>query len=239
MPSKVLKNFFKSVFPDRRPGPSDFSVTDTNLEWTKEAVVALAREFRTRSLFAESWPEAFNAAKKNGWLDVVHEAIGYVDPRFQYSDDDLLSVAERYKSQREFIEKERQAYNCLVRRRLLDRACEHMEKSAGISDNNAIYIWRVVGQYFNGKPVYKLGITSARLGMLRITTASKRNEMLAELILLAEVDCSARELELVLHSLGENPHLTVTDGGTEFRALSDPELQEAVNLVHQYTVPIH
>ena len=141
------------------------------VNWNKEAVILLAKEFQSRADFATNWPEAFRSAKENGWLDDVHEAIGYSDPRFQYSDEEILSVASKYHSQREFIEKERQTYNLAVRRGLLDRACAKMDKTPGASDNNAVYIWKVVGEYFEGNAVYKIGITSARLGMQRVNAS--------------------------------------------------------------------
>ena len=100
-----------------------------------------------------------------------------------------------------------------------------------LSDNDAIYIWRAVGEYFNGNPVYKIGVTSARLETKRIKQCAAAAGFEFDLICCEPVQGKASELEKKLHILGENPGYTGIDGATEFRALSDSALYAAVSLI--------
>ena len=102
------------------------------------------------------------------------------------------------------------------------------------SDNNAIYIWRSVGEYFNGKPVYKVGVTSERLGVKRINQVAKRSGRKAEIVTLEETNCQATIVETLLKNIGDNPNWTGFDGATEFRAFSLSELQEAKMIIDKY-----
>jgi hypothetical protein len=106
--------------------------------------------------------------------------------------------------------------------------CPHCSTTA--SDNDAIYIWRAVGQSFNGHPVYKIGITSSRLGDQRIEQVAKATGFDAEIVVMVQVE-NARHVEEELHTLGHDPQYVGHDGATEFRALSDDDLSLALDFV--------
>lgn len=54
---------------------------------------------------------------------------------------------------------------------IIEEIRQHMERP--LSDRDTVYIWRAVNERYNGNSVYKIGITSARLGKQRITEVTK------------------------------------------------------------------
>jgi hypothetical protein len=97
-------------------------------------------------------------------------------------------------------------------------------------DNDTIYIWRVTGALHDGKPVYKIGITSARLGEERIKHVAKKHKVGYEIIIFAKTRVPAMRIEERIKRIGENPGYT-GDGATEFRAWSEMELQRALDII--------
>lgn len=102
------------------------------------------------------------------------------------------------------------------------------------SDADAVYIWLADRERFNGKPVYKVGVTSERLGEKRIHQVAARNNQEARIVALASVGPFAREVETKLKKLGDDPQYLVKDGRTEFRAMSESELSEALQIISRY-----
>jgi len=104
------------------------------------------------------------------------------------------------------------------------------ECSGRASDNDTIYIWRAIGARHHGKPVYKVGITSARLGEKRIKQVARKHEVGYEVVIIAETRLPAMDIEAEIKKIGDDPQY-IGDGATEFRAMSDKELRKALNLI--------
>jgi len=96
-----------------------------------------------------------------------------------------------------------------------------------ISDNDAVYIWKVVG-YDN---VYKIGLTSFRTGDKRIRSTASNNSVKYDTQILKQVN-DALSIEKELLKLGTFCDLFLgKDGGTEFRYLSHKELKKALSMI--------
>lgn len=102
------------------------------------------------------------------------------------------------------------------------------------SDNDAIYIWKAIGQFYNGLQLYKIGVTSSRLEDKRIKLLAKKIKMDFEIITLRSVPGSAQYLESRLLSFGLDPGFMGFDGATEFRVLSDEALAEITQVIQNY-----
>ena len=102
---------------------------------------------------------------------------------------------------------------------------------AGVSDADAVYIWRLVDTTHNEKPVYKIGTTSVRLRDTRIREMAKFLHKKADIVIIAGVGRCARAIEKQILMFGENPGYTGFGGFTEFRALTNAELSVAVSLI--------
>lgn len=198
----------------------------TGTKWADDAVVLVeGRKYNSRKEFADGSRQAYRAAQRRGLLDQLYDRkIGDWS-----NDNDVLAEGRKYKSRAEFQRAPSGAYGAALRRNLLD-LIDFPENNAP-SDNDAIYIWRAVGQHYNGNPVYKIGVTSVRLGTARIEQVAKDSGFEFELICCEAVQCKAHELERKLHVLGEDPQFTGFNGATEFRALSSSALYAAVSLI--------
>jgi len=107
--------------------------------------------------------------------------------------------------------------------------------------SNVVYIWQVIdGQwplYWNGGTVWKIGVTSVELGLKRLDTVAKANGIIRGETYLCQIE-NAYELEKILLELGEPVMLFEKDGRTEFRSLSDKELQQAITLMQPATMEV-
>lgn len=100
------------------------------------------------------------------------------------------------------------------------------------TDNDAIYIWST-GQPFQGRMVYKFGVTSARLDDQRIKQVAKKWGFdNFEVIIIQKTNGPASKIEAQLLRLGTDPEWTGFDGASEMRALYEFELEKALNIIH-------
>ena len=190
-----------------------------------EKILTEGRKYQSRQEFELGCVSAYQRAVRRGLIDQL-----YPSQRADWSDDEkVLAEGRKYLSKSAFALGSKSAYNVARVRNLLD-LIDFPENNAP-SDNDAIYIWRAVGQFYNGNPVYKIGVTSARLGTARIEQVAKESGFEFDLICCEPVQCKAHELERKLHVLGEDPQFTGFNGATEFRALSDSALYAAVSLI--------
>lgn len=95
------------------------------------------------------------------------------------------------------------------------------------SDNDAIYIWKVVGL----EDVYKIGVTSKRLGTERIEHVAQKAGLDYDIITLMHID-SASDLETLLLSKTTKYVFDYKfDGSTEFRVINKEELHLILQMI--------
>ena len=99
------------------------------------------------------------------------------------------------------------------------------------TDNNVIYIWRAVGERFNGEKVYKVGVTSERLGDDRMDHVAGRSGFVSELVTKRTV-VKASVVEKKLLRIGSSPGYVGINGGSEFRAMRPAQLREALGVIN-------
>lgn len=155
-------------------------------------------------------------SKRKRWFDLPDEAV--------------IAEGQKYATRKEFERGCESAYQVACKRKLIDKI--GFAENNLPSDDDAIYIWRAVGQYFNGEAVYKIGVTSARLGKTRIERVAKGARFDFEVICCTPVVCKASSLEKRLLVLGDDPCFIGIDGATEFRALSDSALWLALGIIN-------
>ena len=199
--------------------------------WTTEALIEDASRYATRADWRLNSGGAYSVAKSRGLLEAC--CAGMRQLRTDWTDEDLIEDASRFTTRADWRRDSPNAYPAALRRNLLDVCCAGMQRAAGGSDNDAIYIWRAIGETFNGEQIYKIGVTSARLGTHRIEEVCQRGNMQAEIIILAQVAGRASQLELQLLEIGTNPGFSSFNGSSEFRAMSDEQLKQALALIAQ------
>lgn len=194
--------------------------------WTDAELLTQAREYGSRAELERKAKSLYQRLYRRGLLNQLWSST----MRDWSKDEDVLAEGAKYRCRTDFAIGAIGAYVVARKRGLLDRI-SFPEGRANSRDNDAIYIWRAVGQHYNGHPVYKIGVTSARLGTRRIEQVAKGSGFEFDLICCELVQCKATDLERKLHLLGEDPQFTGFDGCTEFRALSDSALYAAISMI--------
>lgn len=162
-----------------------------------------------------------------GLLDVVF-GEGYKKP-VKWTDEELREVASKYSKKIDFKRGSYNQYWAALRRGLLGEICSHMVSGHGNSDSDTVYFLKS-DQKFEGLPVYKFGVTSFRLGDVRRKHLEGRSGFVLE-TLFFEKRLNAVELEQRLLQLGVCPYNERFEGYTEYRALSDLEVNMAMNML--------
>lgn len=114
------------------------------------------------------------------------------------------------------------SFNSLINKRV-PLLIRRINGELNMSDNDVIYVWRAKNIYFNGLEVYKIGITSQRLGESRVKKVSFSSGFENE-VLLFRNSKKAKLLESKMLQFGVFPDFEKFDGRTEFRALNEDEL---------------
>ncbi len=152
----------------------------------------------------------------------LHDNI-YDYSKFEYINSSKKSIIICLKCENEFKQTPED--------HLRGRGCSNCKSTR---DNNVIYIWRAIGELYDDKPLYKIGVTSSRLRKNRIIQVAGKLGWDYEIVLYEKVFCEASELEKKIHELGTNPKLVGFDGATELRAFNGIELQKAKVIVAPY-----
>lgn len=200
-------------------------------KWTNDLIFSEAKKYKTRRDFQTHSRGAYDRAKRIGLLNDACSHMDRVITRWTY--DDLLNESKKYNSIVDFQRGNRGAYTSARRKGIIDSICSHMNNRGG-RDNDAIYIWKAVGHSFNGVQVYKVGVTSKRLNDRRIDQVSKEANMVADIVILAGVNCKANKLESQLLKLGVSPGYQNFSGCTEFVAMTDAQLKQAIKLIEKH-----
>lgn len=99
-------------------------------------------------------------------------------------------------------------------------------------DNDSIYIKRLLGETFNGLQIYKVGITSHRLGVARLLQQDRSSKLEHEVILApTKLVGAATDVEKFALTLGVNPRFLPFDGSTEYRAYTEADLQSVLDMI--------
>lgn len=207
--------------------------------WTLERCQEEALKYTTRYEWTSEHTASYSRAHKNGWLDqCCSHMTEIIKPKRYWTLERCKEEALKYNTRNEWRKKHNNSYSAASAKGLVDQCCSHMADGLG-SDRDVVYVWQAEGQYYNGEKVYKIGITSARLGNQRVEQVAKTNDMQAKLIVLQYVGrYYTPTLEQHLLAFGEDPKLDATDGSTEFRALTDEQLQTIIAIIKAHPIQL-
>jgi len=160
------------------------------------------------------------------------EDLGIVKRTTTWTIELAKERAKAFNTRIEFKKKDPTAYDYTIRYSgCADDIMSHMVPASNC-DYDAIYIWKAIEL----DDVYKIGVTSARLGSERIEHVSRKSGLEYEIIILAKVTVKASVLETIIlnHSVPYE-FSAPFDGSTEFRTLSRDELSTAIKLIEENT----
>lgn len=190
---------------------------------TLESLTAAARGFASISQFSKTKPHEYAMASRKGLLDKI--GLPPRQPRLQeWTFERIAEVSKLYPSQKAMHKGPHQWALKIARRQGWQDALPYGDVP---TDNDCFYLWLAEGEWFNGLPVYKVGITSRRSGDSRTRGVAKVGGFKRGKTLLFWVP-DAMAVEGFALSLGVNPQLSKTDGYTEFRAYTPEELATVI-----------
>lgn len=213
----------------------DLGLDRTLREWDYAALHAEALKYTNRRAFALGSKTAYNLAGIRGIRDAIcaHMSRPVVHNK-RWTEDSITAVAKACTTRKEFHKKFGCAWRVAQSLGVDSGLLDHLPYNTP-SDEDCIYLWKASGVFFAGLPVYKVGVTSARLNQERIAVCSKASGFTAELVFIVWTGKeNARKLEKDFLACGVNPGFEGFDGATEFRALDDSD----VALMHSAAVPL-
>jgi hypothetical protein len=190
--------------------------------WSKCEVAHAASHYNTRQDLKKNNEKAYQAAHHNGWIDDVcsHMLEPSIGRRVYWTFEMTKVEALKYRTREEFNRGSCGAYGAAKRNKWLPGVCGHMTDGLR-SDHNAFYIWRVPHT-----DIYKIGVTSFRLGLQRVREVASKIAVVPELILFRHC-ASAVALETSALNITEKvTGLSGFTGASEFRKMSQQHLSE-------------
>jgi len=197
---------------------------DMPQKYTDDDLINIASKYSTLADFYKQDNGAYQTLKRRPIWNEATKHLEKTRNNDPYSEEEILEIALRYDSRADFKRGCKGAYAKVFVLGLEDKAFEHMIRQHG--DYDAIYVWEAIGEYWNDKKVYKIGLTSARLKDERMKRVAGRSGLVASMIILKKLtNTNVSKLEKQLHEYGEEVKFSRDfDGCTEFRALAALEL---------------
>jgi hypothetical protein len=199
-----------------------------NKKHTIESVTLVAAKFPTRAEFQKQAIAEYTWAWKRNLIDIVSPHTKAKGPETVES---VIEAAKLCKTNKEFYEKFPRQYSWMYQLGLMAEVRKFLSRKRSLP--NVVYIWEAIGATFNGEKVYKIGISRTSFGSTRVEMVSKKSGFGCNLIAFVEVGEHARQIENAILKMGYNPKFYGFDGCTEFRALSDDQLEKALTIIRE------
>lgn len=213
----------------RFPGLLDELFTNNITRYTKEHIIEEAGKYASKGEFQKKNVALYRSAwgKFPGLLDTLFDNINQ-----SWSREKLVLEAMKYDRKVEFLRINSGAYSTLHRGfpGLIDLLFINQPT---YTKDNSIYCWHL------NDDIYKIGVTSNHLGEIRIrqvTKALKINFNKVKVLRVAYVE-KATKLEKQLLKIGKPVQFDKKfDGSTEFRHLTDDELNQVLAMIDAATI---
>ena len=192
-------------------------------KWSRAAVEQAAAQCQEKIEFREKFSGAYAAAFKDGYLDEVTAHMSLRQVSWDY--EKVKAEAQKYEVKDHFIRACAGGAKWAKRHGFFDEICFHMVPQAR-SDFDAVYLWKL--RDFGD--VYKVGVTSHRLGDARIKFVSAMSGYDVEYYFVVKSD-RACEIETQMLKLGRPFHGVSCSGMTEFREFTPQELSQCLQMM--------
>ena len=196
--------------------------------WCYDTCVIAALKYTMKEDFYKGDKGAYDHARRNGFFEDITAHMKVM--QHTYTDKELSCIAKQYSYRSAFVTGDYNAYHQALRRKLLPSITSHMLYKDSQTDNDCVYVWELVGERWNDKQLYKIGLTSQRLGDARIKICAASGGFEYRVITLTKVN-NALAYEQKALKIGDNPRLKGFEGASEVRALSKKELKQVLEII--------
>lgn len=95
--------------------------------WDKKACINVAQKCKTKKEFYSKYRCAYDSALRNGWISEIYETFNSTQQKRNYYTFDFCeSEALKYRTKKEFKNKNRGAYEASLRNGWISEICNHM-----------------------------------------------------------------------------------------------------------------
>lgn len=189
-------------------------------QWDEQSVRREASKYTTRTEFAKASSSAYNAARRLKIIDQLHPLV-----LRSWDETAVRKLADTCTSKKELKRTCATAYNAALRLGIIDDLFDNQQRVAA---RDCVYLWSVRDE----PGLYKVGITSHKMGEYRINQVAKEAKFSPQLVFLVKVGYeNAKVIELEMKRLGTPYKFSKKFyGHTEFRYLSPSEVAKCVKL---------
>lgn len=192
-------------------------------QWDEQSIRNEAAKYTSRTEFANKSGAAYNAARRLCILSTL-----FPSKLKTWDEDAVRKESIGCLNKKDLKRKCATAYNAALRLGIIDDLFENQKK---INTRDCVYLWSV-----DGEPgLYKVGITSADIGMYRVHQVAKEAGVTPILIFLHRVGYDAAKIiEREMKKLGTKYTFPKKFyGHSEFRYLTPEEVAKCVRLALQ------
>lgn len=200
-----------------------------------ENLKADSAKYNNKTVWIKANPAAYEAAKD---MEVVDECCEHMTvyrlPQNTWTKERILLEARKFNKRNDWRGSPGGSYGAACEMGILLEACAHMERLRIASD--IVYLLKAVETMFNGKAVFKNGISSEANLNKRIGQVCWDSGLKCELVKWAYTgEENAKNVERKLLGMGEEPNtLSSAKSGkrlTEFRAYDDEEYARVIDIL--------
>jgi hypothetical protein len=199
---------------------------------TKETCFEVANTCYNRNEFRLKDYLSYRLSFESGWLDEWFPHKGKTKI-LKWTEEVLREEAYKYRTKNSFKWGNWNAYHQARKRPYFDDICAHMT-TISKSDEDVLYVLKT-DQYFDGLPVYKMGITSRRCGKRRVSELKCHSGFEITIEVWLETPY-AREIEKEALMYGKIPEVCEFAGYRELRAMTPQERDSVEKLVKAWGV---
>lgn len=227
--NKISKQFFNNCCTHMRDG-----IKEKKSKYTHEALLADAAKYETKTQWSNNSRNMYKAAAKisGEFFDLC---CSHMQAQFvTWAEDSLLAIAQKYSARIDWQREDNKSYQAARSRSddFFEQCCEHMKRP--VADNDTVYLWKAEGVFFNGMPVYKVGVTSEKFGTKRIAQVAAEFGVEYKILALTKVNGKATSIESQMLAIGVDPKMESFNGSTEFRAMNEQQVAQTINLMSQH-----
>ena len=222
----VKSGLYKEITSHMRKAP----ITRKASKWDETAVQKEALKYKSRVEFQENARGAYKAARRMG---IVNSVTSHMTRRgVIWNPQTIEAEALLYESRLAFHLGSQGACQAARKLGIFDEVCRHMD-SIRICDDDVFYIWKALDL---GDDVYKIGVTSERLGCKRISEAAKSFKTRFSIVCFQKTSFSAKSVEKAFleHFCRKADVPNYLTGYSEFRKLTVSEVSSILRVLEDF-----
>ncbi len=191
------------------------------IAYTDRELIDEALKHNTKMDFKHNGNAMYQVAGKRNMIDKI---CSHMTGLNTWSKEDVLKVAETCSTRTEFKTKYGGAYNYARTNNIYEEVMKDIPQSRIRGEYNIFYIWEAIGERWNDKPIFKIGVTSKRLGIERIERVAFTNNFEHKIHVLIESDIASYLESTLLNKFNDIPNIS-GEGATEFRAIEYEDIE--------------